>query len=89
LSLLFDRNDRSRTEVGGINSTRFLILRGCPLGIIIPQPEFPDDLAERIIGILFKKSRARFPARTTTHAVGSVNNHFHDTCPLEEPVVIR
>jgi len=85
LSSLFNRNNRSRTEVDSINSAPLQFLRGCPLGTIFPHPEFPDDLAERIIGILFKKSWASFPACTAAHAVGSVNNHFHDTCPLRTP----
>ena len=55
-ALLFDRDYRSRTEIGCFNGARLQFHGWDPFSLHPIEPEFFSDLAEGIERILFKKS---------------------------------
>jgi len=72
-----DGNDLDRTKIRRIPRTVVHIGRRIALGNIPVKPELFNYLAERIIGILFKKARAGIPAGSATDAARTIDNNYH------------
>ena len=78
-SLPFDGDYRCRAEIGSLHSARLQFNWWDPFSPHPIEPEFLSDLAEGIVGVLFKKIRADLPAGPTTDAIQPVDDDFHST----------
>jgi hypothetical protein len=74
---LFDADDLHRAEIHSILSAGDQVRWWCALCDIPVEPEFINNLAERIIRILFKEARAGIPAGPATDAGRTIDTDFH------------
>lgn len=68
LFLIPDGYNLHRAEIGSVLCTRFQVSRGLTRCNPALQPEFPDNLAEGIVRVLFKETRAGIPTGSATDA---------------------
>jgi hypothetical protein len=74
---LFAPDNLRRAEIGRFCNTRIQLRRCRSFRRIFSHPIVFDDLTERVIRVLFKERRTRFPAGTTADTPAPVDCHVH------------